>query len=99
MTGYKPHSQVSSKYAVVLRSIWSDNFSSLREQSLGEPMRGTFKVAMANLDGEQTEMQFKTHLSYNKSRNYVERKVKSIKKPLNQLHPHSKEYQKMILDE
>ena len=79
------------RHNVRIISIWSDNFTALRENFLGEHVEKGFQVAMENLEKQQRDVQIHTNLSYSKARNYVERSVRSIREALRQLHTHTKD--------
>ena len=74
--------RIEMRHGIRILSIWSDNFTALRETSLGEHVERGFQVAMENLEKQQTDVRFHTNLSYSKARNYVERSVRSIREAL-----------------
>ena len=61
-------------------SVWSDNFTTLREDSVGPHIEKGFQVVMENLREGNKNIRFHTILSYSKVRDYCERSIRNLKR-------------------
>ena len=84
--------RIEVRYCVRVQSIWTDAFSSLKEGTLGDYLRGSFEV-YHNLKESYPDIKFHTNMPFTKQRNYVERRIRDIKCLLRQIQaytPHAK---------
>ena len=84
--------RIGVRYCVRVQSIWTDAFSSLKEGTLGDYLRGSFEV-YHNLKESYPDIKFHTNMPFTKQRNYVERRIRDIKGLLRQIQaytPHAK---------
>ena len=85
-----PHSigsalwRIEERYATRIQKIYSYNYTSLRESSLGpefEDMK-RLRVSIEGVVSEEDNLEFFTNPSYTKCWNWVERKIKDIRKTI-----------------
>ena len=83
-----PHSiasalwRIEERYSTRIQRIYSDNYPSLRESSLGpefEDMK-RLRVSIEGVVSEEDNLYFFTNPSYTKCRNWIERNIRDIRK-------------------
>ena len=79
--------RMEEKFKTRIMAIYSDNYSSLRATALGVEM-DKFQILRNTIDrivDTTPGIVFNTNVSYTKSRNYIERKIKNIRSSVSQL--------------
>ena len=78
--------RVEERFNTKIKTIFSDNFPSLRENSLGPELSELhkLKVSVQDVVAGDNDLTFSTNLSYVKCRIYVERKIRDIRQTMRQ---------------
>ena len=76
--------RLEMRFKVRLRSVWTDAFSSLKEEALGPHLSERREVVWEGVKDSVEDVTFHTNVAYTKSRLYVGRKVRDVKALLKQ---------------